>query len=46
LDRRTFVGRSIDHQGEALLGRRKLWDVVFWVGAADMLLHGTIALLL
>lgn len=35
-----------DHQREALLGGRQLRDVMLWVGAADVLLHGAVPLLL
>lgn len=35
-----------DHQREALLGGGQLRDVVLWVGAADVLLHGAVPLLL
>ena len=38
--------RRVDHQRKALLGRGELRDVVLGVGAADMLLHGAISLLL
>jgi hypothetical protein len=38
--------RSVDHEEEALFGRRKLGDVVFRMRSADMLLHGAIPLFL
>lgn len=38
--------RGADHQLEALLGRRKLRDVIVWVCSTDVFLHGAKALLL
>lgn len=43
---RTLRGIAIDHKQEAFLGRRKLGNVVVGMSSADMLLHGTKALLL
>ena len=42
----ALVGWGGDHELEALFGGRQLRDVVFGVGAADVLLHGAEALLL
>ena len=42
----SLVGRGIDHQLKALLGGRKLGDVVVWVSSTDVLLHGAISFLL
>lgn len=44
--RRALRGRRVDHQRKALLGGRKLGNVVVRVRAADVLLHGAIALFL
>ena len=44
--RRTLAGRRAYHELERLLGRGKLGDVVFGVGAADVFLHGAVALFL
>lgn len=38
--------RGIDHELEALLGRRKLGDVMLWMGSSYVLLHRTISLFL
>jgi hypothetical protein len=38
----SLLRRGVDHQHEALLGRRELRNIMLWVGAADMLLHGAI----
>lgn len=46
IGRWAFMGRGGDHELEALFGSRELGDVVFGVGAADVLLHGAEALLL
>lgn len=42
----SLVGRGIDHQLEALLGRWKLGNIVVWVSSTDVLLHGAISFLL
>lgn len=46
IDFGSLVRWCIDHGLEALLRRRQLREVVFGMGTADMLLHGTIPLLL
>lgn len=35
----SLVGRGIDHQLEALLGRWELGNIVVWVSSTDVLLH-------
>ena len=42
----ALVGRSVDHQLEAVPRRRQLGQVVLGVGAADVLLHRPVPLLL
>jgi len=41
-----FMRWRVDHQVEALLGGRQLWDIVFGMRSADVLLHGAEALFL
>lgn len=41
------VGRGgVDHELEALLGGRKLGNVVLWMCSSNVLLHGAIAFFL
>jgi hypothetical protein len=40
----TFRRWGVDHQEKALLGRRELRDVMFWMRPTDMFLHGPVAL--
>lgn len=42
----TIRRGSVNHQKEALLGRRKLGNVVLGMRPADMLLHGAVPLFL
>lgn len=44
--RRALARRRIDHELKGLLCRGQLGDVVLGVCAADVLLHGAVALLL
>lgn len=43
---RALLWWGVDHQHEALLGGRELRDVMLRVGAANVLLHGAVPLLL
>jgi hypothetical protein len=43
---RSFRWRGINHELKALLGRRKLRNVVLWVGSSYMFLHRSISLFL
>ena len=44
--RRSLGRRGTDHQLKALLGGRKLGDVMLWMCPPDMFLHGSVSLFL
>jgi hypothetical protein len=46
LRKRSFGGRGVDHELEALFRRRELGDVMLGMGSTYVFLHGAISLFL